>query len=132
MAHENLKVHLTGKPGQTFVATLTHMVYPWSVKISDSYINYRIFEEVSIREESSGKTRLDLDYRPHYRFDCVFFIEPGYRALNQRQVYTVGVELKNSKADLTADDKIDHYIGYTDYFFLGVPTELIPDAINRA
>ena len=96
MAHENLKVHLTGKPGQTFVATLTHMVYPWSVKISDSYINYRIFEEVSIREESSGKTRLDLDYRPHYRFDCVFFIEPGYRALNQRQVYTVGVELKNN------------------------------------
>lgn len=132
MAHENLKVHLTGKPGQTFVATLTHMVYPWSVKISDSYINYRIFEEVSIREESSGKTRLDLDYRPHYRFDCVFFIEPGYRALNQRQVYTVGVELKNSKADLTADDKIDHYIGYTDFFFLGVPTELISDAINRA
>lgn len=132
MAHENLKAHLTGKPGQTFVANLTHMVYPWSVKISDSYINYRFFEEVSIREDSTGKTRLDLDYRPHYRFDCIFFIEPGYRALNQRQVYTVGVELKNSKADLMADDKMDHYIGYTDFFFLGVPTELIPDAINRA
>ena len=131
MAHENLKVHLIGKPGKSFVANLTHNVYSWSVKISDSYFNYRIFEEVSIREDATGKTRLDLDYRPHYRFDCVFFIEPGYRALNQRQVYTVGIELKGSKADLMADDKIEHYLDYTDFFFIGVPSELVSDAINK-
>lgn len=132
MAHENLKSYLIDEPGRSFVANLTHNVYAWSVKIPDIYINYRIFEEVSIREKATGKTRLDLDYRPHFRFDCVLFIEPGYRALNQRQVYTVGVELKNSKADLNADDKMNHYIGYTDFFFLGVPTGLVEEALDRA
>ena len=37
MAHENLKVHLTGKPGQTFVATLTHMVYPYIIPHDESF-----------------------------------------------------------------------------------------------
>ena len=132
MAHENLKGYLINKPGKVFVADLTHRVYDWSVKISSEYYNYRIFEEVSIREDAIATTKLGLDYRPHYRFDCVFFIEPGYRALNQRQVYTVGVELKNSKQDLMGDDKMEHYLGYTDFFFIGVPSELVNDAIERA
>lgn len=132
MAHENLKVYLPGKPGQTFVANLTHEVYPWSVKIPENYINYRIFEEVTIREYNGRKNRWGDECPDHYRFDCVFFIEPGYRALNKRQVYTVGVELKNSKADLLGDRKMDHYIGYTDFFFIGVPSALVPEAVNRA
>ena len=40
MAHENLKVHLIGKPGKSFVANLTHNVYSWSVKISDNYFSF--------------------------------------------------------------------------------------------
>lgn len=132
MVNENLKSFLVEQPGKQFVTDLTHRVYPWSVKISDKYINYRIFEEVSIREDATSTIRLGLDYRPNYRFDCVFFIEPGYRSLNQRQVYTVGVKLKDSKVNLMDDDKMEHYIGYTDFFFIGVPSDLIPDAINRA
>lgn len=132
MAHENLKVHLLSIPGQSFILSLTHQVYSWSNRVPDKYINYRMFEEVTIREEATKSTRLNLDNRPHYRFDCIFYVEPGYRSLNQRQVYTVGVELKNSKADLMADDKMDHYIGYTDFFFIGVPSELVNDAIQRA
>jgi len=132
MAHENLKEKLVGTPGKFFVMNLTHRVYDWSVKISDDYINYRMFEEVTIREYTGRKNRWGEDDPDHYRFDCVFFVEPGWKALNQRQVYTVGVELKNSKADLMADDKMNHYIGYTNFFFLGVPSELVNDAVNRA
>lgn len=132
MAHENLKSFLVEQPGKKFVLDLTHKVYIWSVKIPDMYINYRIFEEVTIREYADRKNKYDEENPYHYRFDCVFFIEPGYKSLNQRQVYTIGVELKNTKADLMADDKMDHYLGYTNYFFIGVPSDLVPEAIARA
>jgi hypothetical protein len=62
----------------------------------------------------------------------VFFVEPNQAALNKKQVYTVGIKLKNNKTDLMNDDNMEHYIGYTDFFFIGVPEGLVADAINRA
>ena len=137
MAHENLKVDLVGKPGKTFVKNLTVSVYDFTVKISEVYgsydfINYRMFEEVTVREYTGRLTKYNEPDPDHYRFDCIIFVEPNRAALNKKQVYTVGIELKNSKADLMADDKMEHYIGYTDFFFIGVPAELVEDAINRA
>jgi hypothetical protein len=73
------------------------------------------------------------DEKPeHYRFDCVFFVNPHQSAINQRQTYSIGVELKNSKGDLMGDDKIEHYLGYTDFFFIGVPSNLVNEAKERA
>jgi len=132
MAHENLKSLLIDKPGKSFVMNLTHRVYDWSVKISEQYINYRMFEDVTIREYTGRKNRWGDEDPFHYCFDCVLFIEPGWKALDKRQVYTVGIKLKNNQTELISDEVIDHYIGYTDFFFVGVPTELIPDAINKA
>ena len=125
MAHENLKADLVGKPGKTFVKNLTVSVYDFTVKISEVYgsydfINYRMFEEVTVREYTGRLTKYNEPDPDHYRFDCIIFVEPNRAALNKKQVYTVGVELKNSKADLMADDKMEHYIGYTDFFFIGV------------
>lgn len=128
MAHENLKQYLVGNAGKSFVSTLTRAVYSWASKVPDVFYNYRIFEELTIRYETDEKTRLGLDKQEHYRFDAVFFIQPGQRALNQHQCYTAGVELKNSKSDLMGDDKIVKYLSWTNYFFIGVPSDLIEDA----
>ena len=137
MAHENLKQHLVGKPGKDFVTNLTLAVYDFVSKIRRAYgsfdfIHYRIFEEVTVREYTGQKNKWGDEKPEHYRFDCVIFIEPHQSAINQRQTYTVGVELKNSKGDLMGDAKIEHYLGYTDFFFIGVPSNLVVDAVGRA
>ena len=137
MAHENLKQHLVGKPGKDFVTNLTLAVYDFTSKIRRAYgsfdfIHYRIFEEVTVREYTGQKNKWGDEKPEHYRFDGVFFVEPHQSAINQRQTYTVGVELKNSKGDLMGDAKIEHYLGYTDFFFIGVPSNLVADAVGRA
>lgn len=131
MAHENLKQFLIGDAGKKFVMDLTLSTYEWADKVPSEFFNYRIFEELTIRYETGQKTRFGLDKNDHYRFDAVFYIQPGRRALNQKQCYNVGVELKNSKADLMGDHKIDKYIGWTDFFFVGVPSALIEDAQKK-
>lgn len=131
-AHENLLPLLSGNPGKAFIVDLTQRVYNWAEKIPTDYYKYRFFTEVSIRIATGEKTRLDLDRNKHYRFDAIFFVEPGMRALNQHQIYSVGMELKNSKEDLMHDKKMENYLGYTDFFFIGVPEELAQDALKRA
>lgn len=131
MAHEDLKAHLYSDPGKVFVASMTNAVYKWSAKVPSQYYEYRIFEELTIRYSTGTQTRLGLDKSDNYRFDAVFFIKPGYRAVNQHQCYTVGVELKNSKEDLKYDEKIHQYLGWTDFFMIGVPSELIDEAKKK-
>ena len=138
MAHENLKQQLVSDAGKKFVIGLTSRIYEKKVvniyrKIGNyDFINYRFFEEVTVREYTGKKTRFGEDNPDHYRFDAVFFVEPGYNALNQRHIYSIGVELKGEKYDLLNDDKMEHYLGYTDFFFIGVPIDLVSDAVNRA
>ena len=137
MAHENLKQYLIGKPGKDFVTNLTLAVYDFTSKIRRAYgsydfIHYRIFEEVTVREYTGQTNRWGEEKPEHFRFDCVFFVEPNQAALNKRQVYTIGVERKNSKEDLKYDEKIEHYLGYTDFFFIGVPSSLVNEAIEKS
>ena len=138
MAHENLKPQLVSDAGKKFVIGLTSRIYENKVvniyrKTGNyDFINYRFFEEVTVREYTGKKTRFGEDNPDHYRFDAVFFVEPGYNALNQRHIYSIGVELKGEKYDLLNDDKMEHYLGYTDFFFIGVPIDLVSDAVNRA
>ena len=131
-AHEELKKLLGERPGKAFALDVTRQVYAWAERIPDDAIRYRIFEELTVRYETGEKTKRGLDKQDHYRFDSVLFIQPGYRALNQNQCFTVGIELKNSKADLMGDHKMDKYLGWTDLFFIGVPTDLTEDAIKKA
>ena len=138
MAHENLKPQLVSDAGKKFVIGLTSRIYENKVvniyrKTGNyDFINYRFFEEVTVREYTGKKTRFGEDNPDHYRFDAVFFVEPGYNALNQRHIYSIGVELKGEKYDLLNDDKMEHYLRYTDFLFIGVPIDLVSDAINRA
>ena len=138
MAHENLKQQLVSDAGKKFVIGLTSRIYEKKVvniyrKIGNyDFINYRFFEEVTVREYTGKKTRSGEDNPDHYRFDAVFFVEPGYNSLNQRHIYSIGVELKGEKYDLLNDDKMEHYLGYTDFFFIGVPVNLVSYALKRA
>lgn len=131
-AHEELKQLLGEQPGKAFALDVTRLVYGWAERISDDAIRYRIFEELTVRYETGEKTKRGLDKQDHYRFDAVLFIQPGFRALNQNQCFTVGIELKNSKADLMGDHKMDKYLGWTDLFFIGVPAAITEDAIRKA
>lgn len=131
-AHEELKLLLGERPGKAFALDVTRQVYGWTERIPDDVIRYRIFEELTVRYETGEKTRLGLDRQEHHRFDAVLFIQPGYRALNQNQCFTVGIELKNSKADLMGDHKMDKYLGWTDLFFIGVPADITENAIRKA
>ena len=131
-AHEELKQLLGERPGKAFALDVTRQVYAWAERIPDDAIRYRIFEELTVRYETGEKTKHGLDKQDHYRFDSVLFIQPGYRALNQNQCFTVGIELKNSKADLMGDHKMDKYLGWTDLFFIGVPADITEDAIRKA
>ena len=138
MAHENLKPQLVSDAGKKFVIGLTSRIYENKVvniyrKTGNyDFINYRFFEEVTVREYTGKKTRFGEDNPDHYRFDAVFFVEPGYNSLNQRHIYSIGVELKGEKYDLINDDKMEHYLGYTDFFFIGVPVNLVSYALKRA
>ena len=138
MAHENLKQQLVSDAGKKFVIGLTSQIYENKVvniyrKTGNyDFINYRFFEEVTVREYTGKKTRFGEDNPDHYRFDAVFFVEPGYNSLNQRHIYSIGVELKGEKYDLLNDDKMEHYLGYTDFFFIGVPVNLVSYALKRA
>ena len=131
-AHEELKKQLGERPGKGFALDVTKQVYGWAGRIPEDAIRYRIFEELTVRYETGEKTRLGLDRQEHYRFDAVFFIQPGYRALNQKQCFTVGIELKSTRADLMGDHKMVKYLGWTDLFFIGVPADLTGDAIEKA
>ena len=131
-AHEELKQLLGERPRKAFALDVTRQVYAWAERIPDDAIRYRIFEELTVRYETGEKTKRGLDKQDHYRFDSVLFIQPGYRALNQNQCFTVGIELKNSKADLMGDHKMDKYLGWTDLFFIGVPAAITEDAIRKA
>ena len=131
MAHEELKKHLYDTPGKAFVKDMTQRVYSWADKISAEYYVYRVFEELTVRYETGEKTRKGLDKTDHYRFDAVFFIQPGWAALNQKQCYSVGVEIKGSKSDLRQDSKLEKYLGWTDFMFLAVPDELIEEAVKK-
>lgn len=132
MTHEQLKANLRSDIGKAIVCNLTQLIYSWAHKVPATYYNYRVIEELTIRYDVGQKTRLRLDKNKHYRIDAVMFIQPGWRSLNQKQCYTVGIELKGNKLDLTQDKKFDKYLGWTDFLFFGVTNDLINDALEMA
>ena len=136
MAHEELKKLLEGDQGKLIVKSVTQSMYAWAWKVPAEYYNYRVFNELTVRYETGEKTRLGLKKFDHFRFDSVFFIEPGYRALDQRQCYTIGIELKQSKSDLMSDKKMEKYLALRkavldttgDDIFVGKGHKFTPDS----
>lgn len=132
MKHEQMKENLRGGIGKAFVKDLTRNVFDWAEHVPDVYYNYRVFEELTVRYATGELTRKGLDKNKHYRQDAVLFVEPGRAALNQRSCYSIGIELKGNLKDLRADKKIESYLGWNDFFFIGCTEDILEEAIKRA
>lgn len=130
-AHQELKKLLTSRQIQAFVADICHHAYPWSERIPIQYIEYKIFEEFRLREDSGESTRLGLDRKLQLIPDVVMFVKPGFRALNQQQCFTVALEIKQFKDDLMRDEKMWKYVGWADFFFIAVPDDLVEYAFKK-
>lgn len=144
-AHENLKKYLNQDEGKSFIVELTHQYLPrteklpsfpdredGSGKVQLGTYSYRTFEELTIRYETDELNRFGGSKPEHYRFDAVLFVQPGRDSLNQKQCFSVGIEIKGFESDLKQDEKISKYLGWTDFFFIGVPEELIQAAIEKS
>lgn len=130
-AHADLKKQLASKNMQAFVVDLCHYVYEWSEFIPAEGLEYKIFEEFRLRQDTGKKTRLGLDKKQQLIPDVVLFVKPGYRSLNQGQCFTVALEIKGEKGDLMSDDKLYKYLGWTDFLFVAVPADLVDDAQSK-
>lgn len=130
-AHADLKKQLASKNMQAFVVDLCHYVYEWSEFIPAEGLEYKIFEEFRLRQDTGEKTRLGLDKKQQLIPDVVLFVKPGYRSLNQGQCFTVALEIKGEKGDLMSDDKLYKYLGWTDFLFVAVPADLADDAQSK-
>ena len=130
-AHADLKKLLASKNMQAFVVDLCHYVYEWSEFIPAEGLEYKIFEEFRLRQDTGEKTRLGLDKKQQLIPDVVLFVKPGYRSLNQGQCFTVALEIKGEKGDLMSDDKLYKYLGWTDFLFVAVPADLADDAQSK-
>ena len=106
-AHSDLKKQLTSKNMQAFVVDLCHYVYEWSEFIPVEGLEYKIFEEFRLREATGEKTRKGLDKKIQLIPDALLFVKPGYRSLNQGQCFTVALEIKGEKGDLSGGGRIE-------------------------
>lgn len=144
-AHENLKKYLNQDEGRSFIVELTHQYLPRTEKLPSfpdredvsgkvqlGTYSYRTFEELTVRYETGELNRFGGSKPDHYRFDAVLFVQPGRDSLNQKQCFSVGIEIKGFESDLKQDEKICKYLGWTDFFFIGVPKELIQAAIEKS
>ena len=130
-AHADLKKLLASKNMQAFVVDLCHYAYEWTEFIPVEGLEYKIFEEFRLREDTGEKTRKGLDKKLQLIPDALLFVKPGYRSLNQGQCFTVALEIKGEKGDLMSDDKLYKYLGWTDFLFIAVPADLADDAQNK-
>ena len=130
-AHADLKKLLASKNMQAFVVDLCHYVYEWSEFIPAEGLEYKIFEEFRLRQNTGEKTRLGLDKKQQLIPEVVLFVKPGYRSLNQGQCFTVALEIKGEKGDLMSDDKLYKYLGWTDFLFVAVSADLADDAQSK-
>ena len=137
MSHENIKTHFVEKSGKSFVVSLTTNVYKKKVVNisrvygSTDFIKYRIFEDVNVREFNGKTNKWGKPIPDIYTIDCVLFVEPGQDSLDKREVYSVAVKLLNSEDELIGKEMRDHYMNYTDFFFVGVPSDSAVGIINR-
>lgn len=93
--------------------------------------SFKFHKEVTIRIETSELTKFGKPKPQRRRFDAVLLVKPFYSAFGE-DLFSIGLEIKSSKSDLWNDNKLFDYIGYTNYFFLVVPDNLVEDALQKA
>lgn len=126
ITHKQMQQRLSGLVGRNIVNHLCYCYFPYTRKMPDIALAFRVFPEVTVRERNNGQTNRFGGAKPDsYRIDAVLAVKPGRDALNQESVFTVGIELKGSIDDLRADKKFTHYRGWCSLMFFAVPNDLI-------
>ncbi|QMW06390.1 hypothetical protein [Spirosoma foliorum] len=109
--------------GRWWVDPLVLAAFPFTAQMSTK-AQFNVEREVTIRIPTDQKTRFNRPKPQRRRFDAVAVVKPHYRAWGD-ELFTVGFEIKVTKSDLLADVKIADYLGYTDFMYLVVPTDLV-------
>ena len=116
-----------------FAHQLASQIYPYEE--NRNVINYQAMDEVT----DPGTDFDPSDITTKCRHDAIlsFFPEYGRTArpldknLGESWFTHVSIEFKNSLSDLLKNgSRMVQYLGATDYFFLGVPKNLLPDAVQ--
>lgn len=115
--------------GQYWANKIVHTIMPFTTKMATPP-QFKIYNEVTIRIPTDDKTRFGKDKPQRRRFDSIAVIKPHYKAWGE-EILTVGIEIKVSKSDLMNDKKLKEYLGYTNFFFVAVPAELVEDAKQK-
>ena len=129
--HDELRQLLVENQGKAFVRSLADSYYKLCGRININMVEYRVFSELTVRVKNGQMSWKGYEKSDKYRFDAVLFIKPSVGAVGQGTCLTCGMEIKGERNDLMQDTKIIEYVGWTNLFFLGVPSELVEDAIEK-
>lgn len=129
--HDELRHLLIENQGKAFVRSLADSHYKLCGRINLDEVEYRVFSELTVRTKNGQMSWKGYEKSDKYRFDAVLFIKPSVGAVGQGTCFTCGLEIKGERNDLREDTKLIDYVGWTDVFFIGVPSELVEDAIEK-
>lgn len=92
-------------------------------------------EEQTIRYVGDHNNSFGQNVPQHFINDGVLYICPGRWGLNdipsQLKTFTVGIEIKEDRNDLSQDVKIQYYLGWTDFYIILVPDDLREAALKK-
>ena len=133
-AHQEFKNRMTKTVGKTFLSEFFVQEKPWhhprnGVERQVTYIPYEECPYSIPTEKTDSKGRPTAKTR---WIDFVFFIAAGERAAYHGDCFSIGIEMKGNSRDLWRDNKIQKYLGKTDYTFLAVPDYLTKEALMKA
>ena len=132
MNHSQYVSNLQGPIGIHLVKELCKCSPTIRCRYHNTCVRYWCLKEFVVRFDK-GLINPDGKYKQCHRFfDAVLFVEPTINALAQKWTFRVGVEVNCTEHDLAKDNKIPYYLGWTDFFFLAVPAELVPQALKKA
>ena len=130
--HDSLKGLLRESLGETILTDIFLRQCTNPGKRIERKIMYFCVEELPV---SIPTSRRDSRGRPIVKnrfIDVAFFVGAGKSAAYHGDVFSIGIEVKSNPDDLIGDQKIQHYIGKTDFFYLAVEDWLIVEALKKA
>lgn len=133
LSHDEMRDLLKGSSGKQFVYGTVCNFVPYDVPYENirylllSEFTIRYYDESNIQRGRKGFIKAD----ENRRFDALLFVRPGEKSIARGYTYTVGVELKGDVQDLKRDDKIYRYVGWVDFMYIGVPDEMVDEAIRK-
>lgn len=132
MKHEEYVALLNGPIGERIISQLCMCSPTIRRKYEDVCVKYWCLKEFIVRFDKGLILPGGRYERCNRRFDAIIFVVPTLNALAQKWDFKVGFEIKTCSKDLIDDDKIPYYLGWTDFFFLGVKDDLIEVALKKA